>query len=338
MDWQTLWFWLLGVLLAGYAILDGFDLGVAMLHFVGRDDKERRLILNSVGPLWDGNEVWLVTFGGALFAAFPEAYATAFSGFYLAFMLLLYCLIFRAISIEFRGKVKSANWRRIWDVGFCVSSSLAALLFGVAIGAAMTGVPLSQRGVFVGNFFHQISPYALTVGAMTMALLAMHGANYLYLKTEGELQARFKPWRWRTFFVFLALFLVVSVWTLATIDRATQNLKEYPWGWVVVVLNVLAIFNLPRGLYHKKPITAFVSSSCMIAAFVFLFGFTLWPNLVTSNPNPEHSLTIYNSSSSIGTLKLMTLVAVIGAPFILSYTAIMYWTFRGKVELDEHSY
>src|SRR4029079_11374948 len=183
MDLNTLWFILLGVLLAGYAILDGFDLGVGILQPVAKTDEERRIFLNSIGPIWDGNEVWLVTFGGAMFAAFPEAYATVFSGFYIAFMLVLVALILRAISIEFRGKLQSPAWRTFWDYGFFTGSSLASFIFGVAVGAAMKGVPLNERGVFVGHFIDQLTPYSLAVGAMTVMMFMMHGAIFLYLKT-----------------------------------------------------------------------------------------------------------------------------------------------------------
>ncbi len=188
MDLNTLWFILLGVLLAGYAILDGFDLGVGMLQLVAKTDEERRIVLNSIGPIWDGNEVWLVTFGGAMFAAFPESYATVFSGFYIAFMLVLLALILRAVSIEFRGKIHSRVWRGFWDYGFFVSSLLASILFGVAVGAAMIGIPLNSKGWFVGRFADQLGMYPLAVGLMTVAMFTMHGAIYLYLKTEGELQ------------------------------------------------------------------------------------------------------------------------------------------------------
>lgn len=338
MDLNLLWFVLLGILLAGYAILDGFDLGVGMLHPRAKGDVERRILLNSIGPIWDGNEVWLVTFGGALFAAFPEAYATAFSGFYVAFMALLFALIMRAVSIEFRSKVQSARWRAVWDYGFFGSSLLASFLFGVAVGAAMKGVPLNERGVFAGRFLDQLSPYALVAGVLAVAIFLMHGAIYLYLKTEGELQERVHGWVWSGFWFFLVMYGITTILTLATVPRATANFQEYPWAVVVVVLNMLAIANIPRAMYLRRPGYAFVSSCATIAAFVFLFGIALYPNLVTSNPAPENSLTIWNAASSTKTLGLMAIIALIGMPFVLMYTGIVYWTFRGKVKLDPHSY
>ena len=203
MDWNLLWFVMLGVLLAGYAILDGFDFGVGMLHYVARDDHERRILINSIGPLWDGNEVWLVTFGGALFAAFPEAYATIFSGYYEALMLVLGCLIFRAASIEFRGKMPYRWWKRLWDAMFFGSSLVASLGFGIAVGSAMLGIPLDERGIFDGTVLDQVEPYSLLVGLLSVSLFVMHGALFLCLKTEGDLQQRVHTWAWRGYFAFL---------------------------------------------------------------------------------------------------------------------------------------
>ncbi|MFO0907159.1 MAG: cytochrome d ubiquinol oxidase subunit II [Isosphaeraceae bacterium] len=338
MDLNTFWFILLGLLLAGYAILDGFDLGVGILHPVARTEIERRVILNAIGPIWDGNEVWLVTFGGALFAAFPEAYATAFSGFYAAFMLVLFALIFRALSIEFRSKFTHPVWRRFWDWGFFGSSLLATILFGVAVGAAMAGVPLDNQGYFAGRFVDQLSPYAILVGLMTVAMFLMHGSIYLGLKTEGELRVRIERWMWRGFGFFLITYFLTTVATLVTVEHAVAAFKRYPWSWSVVVLNVLAVANIPRALFRRNAGVAFLSSSAAIAAFVLLFGLALFPNLVTSNPNPEYSLTVYNSASSPSTLRTMALIALIGMPFVVTYTGIVYWTFRGKVLLGPHSY
>lgn len=338
MDLNTLWFILLGVLLAGYAVLDGFDLGAGMLHFAGRTDGERRIILNAVGPLWDGNEVWLVTFGGAMFCTFPEAYATAFSGFYAAFMAILFGLIFRAVSIEFRGKVKSPAWRLAWDVGFALSSLVATFVFGVAVGAAISGVPLNDRGIFVGGVRDQLHPYSLLVGAMAVTLFVVHGANYLILKTEGPLRQRLYRWAWRGWGTFLIAYLMATVVTLATMPHATANFRDQPWAWAVVLLSVLAIANVPRCLLGRRPVQAFVSSGAAIASLIVLFGVALFPNLITSLPRPENSLTIYNAASSQKTLAISALFAAVGMPFVLAYTAIVYWTFRGKVTIDPHSY
>lgn len=338
MDLNVLWFVLLGILLAGYAILDGFDLGVGMLQRVTRTDEERRIVLNSIGPLWDGNEVWLVTFGGALFAAFPEAYATIFSGLYEAFMLLLGALIFRAISIEFRGKLGYPAWRLFWDIVFGVSSFVATIIFGVSVGCAMTGIPLDERGIFRGTLASLLGAYPLLTAALTVALFTMHGAIFLGMKTTGELQARVRSWMWYGFWGFVVLYVAVTAMTIWFVPRSIENFRHFPWAWAIVVLNVLAIANIPRSLVRQKLPMAFASSSCCIAALVFLLGMALFPNLVTSHPRPEHSLTIYNAASSQGTLTIMAIIALIGMPFVLSYTAIVYWTFRGPVQLDKHSY
>jgi cytochrome bd ubiquinol oxidase subunit II len=338
MDLNLFWFVTLGVLLAGYAILDGFDLGVGILHLGARDDRERRIFMNSIGPLWDGNEVWLVTFGGALFAAFREAYATAFSGFYLAFMLVLLALISRAVSMEFRSKRESAAWRRFFDYAFSAASALAALLFGVAVGNCIQGVPLDEHHEFAGHFINLLTPYPILVGVFVVAMFAMHGSIYLHLKTEGELQQRIRGWMWTTFGIFLVLYLLTTIFSIVQIPNATRNFRDYPWVWSVVVLNVLAIANIPRAIHRDRPGYAFVSSCCSIAAFVFLFGVALYPDLLASRPHPEHSLTIYNAASSPKTLWIMCIIAFCGMPFVLAYTAVIYWVFRGKVEIGKFSY
>jgi cytochrome d ubiquinol oxidase subunit II len=334
----TIWFVLLGALITGYAILDGFDLGVGTLHFLGRTDHERRVILNSIGPLWDGNEVWLVTFGGALFAAFPEAYATVFSLFYVPFMLLLFGLIFRAVSIEFRSKTRSAAWRRVWDVAFTAASALVCVLLGVAGGNLMIGVPIDERGVFQGGLADLLGVFPLAVGALTLTLFMMHGSIYLYLKTEGDLQRRVHGWMWRTFGVFLVVYMLVTMLTLQRVPSATQTIERYPVLWIIPLLNVLALANVPRAIHHGRPFGAFLSSSAVIAALAALFAVAIFPNLVPSSLDGTPGLTIYNASSSRRTLMIMLVIAAIGIPFVATYTAIIYWVFRGKVRLDEASY
>ena len=338
MDLNILWFILLGVLLAGYAILDGFDLGVGIVHLAVKKDEERRILMNSIGPLWDGNEVWLVTFGGALFAAFPNAYATAFSGFYTAFMVLLFALIFRAVSMEFRSKHDSPAWRSFWDVSFCIASTVATLLFGVAVGNAMRGMPIGADMEFQGKFLGLLHPYCLLVGLFAVATFAMHGSIYLYLKTEGELQQRIREWMWRTFGFFLVLYIFTTIFTLVAMPLATHNFAEHPWVWTVVVLNVLAIANIPRAIHLRRAGYAFASSCATIAALTFLFGVALFPHLIYSSLNPEWSLTVYNAASSHKTLAIMATMAAFGLPFVLAYTSVVYWVFRGKVQLGKFSY
>jgi cytochrome bd ubiquinol oxidase subunit II len=338
MDLHVVWFALLGVLLTGYAILDGFDLGVGILHPLAKTDDERRIFMNSIGPLWDGNEVWLVTFGGALFAAFPNAYATAFSAFYTPFMLLLFALIFRAVSMEFRSKRENPLWRKFWDGSFCLASTTATFLFGVAVGNCMLGIPVGADQEFTGTTLDFLRPYPFMVGALAVSVFAMHGSIYLYLKTEGELQKRIHEWIWRTFGFFLIAYFLTTIFAITMIPSATAHFKDYPWAWAVVVLNVLAIANIPRAIYQGRPLYAFISSSCTIAALTFLFGVALFPNMLVSSLNPEWNLTIYNTASSAKTLRIMALMAVLGMPFVLAYTVIVFWVFRGKVQLNKLSY
>jgi cytochrome bd ubiquinol oxidase subunit II len=336
-DLNLLWFLLLGVLLAGYAVLDGFDLGVGILHPLARTDEERRIAISSIGPIWDGNEVWLVTFGGALFAAFPEAYATIFEAFYTAFMLLLFCLIFRAVSLEFRGKVHSAAWRRMWDLAFFVSSLTATLLFGVAVGNGLAGINLNVRGEYAGTFLDLLKPYPLLVGAMTVAMFAVHGALYLHLKTEGRLQRLFERWIWHAWGLYLVLWIFTTMATLLFVPAARPNFERAPWTAAVVVLNVLAIANVPRAAFTKRMGQAFLSSCTMIVCQVVLVGVALFPNLVAaSNAGVDgvQSLTIHNAASSQATLWIMAIIAFIGMPLVVTYTVIVYWTFRGKAHAD----
>lgn len=333
-----IWFLLIGVLLAGYAILDGFDLGVGILHpFVPRDETERRIAINSIGPLWDGNEVWLVTFGGALFAMFPYAYATIFSGFYTAFILLLFMLIFRGVSLEFRGKMHSAFGKRFWDFGFFVGSLGATFLFGAAAGNAMTGVVMDDRWTITSGVLEQLNPYAILTGFTAIAVFAVHGAIYLCLKTEGELQERYFRTAWIAFIAFATLFVIQTGWTIAVIPRATANFLHYPALWFVPLLNIAAMLNIPRELRRRQPGYAFASSCFNIFAYVFLLMAALYPNIVPAT-EADRGLNIYEAASSNKTLVIGLIVVVIGMPFVVTYTGVMYWTFRGKTRLESHSY
>ena len=252
MDYNLLWFVLVGVLFSGYAVLDGFDLGVGTLILGIKDDHERRLFYNAIGPVWDGNEVWLVTGGGALFAAFPAVYATVFSGFYLAFILLLFALIFRAVAIEFRSKEPWTWWRRWWDRGFCAGSTTAAMLIGVTMGNIVWGIPLDARGEFAGSLLGLLHPYALLVGVTTVALFMMHGAIYLHLKTEDALQARIRTWINPLIITFIICYALTTLATLLYVPRMTRVLREQPALFALVVLLVLAIANLPREIQRGR--------------------------------------------------------------------------------------
>jgi cytochrome bd ubiquinol oxidase subunit II len=337
-DLNTIWFILVGVLFTGYAILDGFDLGTGALHLFTKSDMDRRIMINAIGPVWDGNEVWLVTAGGALFAAFPEVYATSFSGFYMAMMLLLVGLIFRAVAIDFRSKRESRVWRQFWDVSFSASSILSAFLIGVALGNIAWGIPLGKDFEFAGSFFGLLHPYAILVGITTVALFAMHGAIYVVMKTEGDLQKQVQGWINRTIIIFIICYITTTLATILYIPSMSANLKANPAFLILPILNMLAIANIPREIHHQKYFRAFLSSCASIAALLALFGIGMFPNLILSNPEIANNLNIYNSASSGKTLKIMLIIAGIGMPLVITYTSAIYWIFRGKVKINSSSY
>ncbi|OGQ98480.1 MAG: cytochrome d ubiquinol oxidase subunit II [Deltaproteobacteria bacterium RIFOXYA12_FULL_61_11] len=337
-DLNLVWYVLVGLLFAGYAVLDGFDLGVGGLHLFSKKDEERRLQLNAIGPVWDGNEVWLVTGGGALFAAFPEVYATAFSGFYLAFMLLLFALITRAVAIEFRSKKAAPAWRTVWDIAFSLASALAALLLGVALGNVLRGLPLDAKHEFIGTFLGLLNPYALLVGCQVLALLALHGGCYLVLKTEGPLQAAIRVRCGRILAGFILVHVLTTVTTFLTLPHLTIELLDDPIFLLLTVSSVLLVASIPRAMGRGEDLRAFLSTSALILCLLGLVGYALFPSMLPSDPSPEFSLTAYNAASSSKTLGIMLLVAAVGMPLVLAYTGCIYRIFRGKVRLDSTSY
>ncbi|GAB1350770.1 cytochrome d ubiquinol oxidase subunit II [Ignavibacteriales bacterium] len=337
-DINTIWFILIGVLLSGYGILDGFDLGVGSLHLLTRSDLDRRILLNSIGPVWDGNEVWLVTGGGALFAAFPDVYATAFSGFYIPFMLLLFVLIFRAVSIEVRSKSEGKRWRANWDRAFSISSMVISLLIGITIGNVILGLPIGKDKELNSSIIEMLNPYALLVGLTTLAAFMMHGSIYLAMKTEGELQKQVRGWINNTIIFFVITYVTATMATLIYIPHMVEPFREHPAFFSLAILNMLAIANIPREINRGKDFFAFLSSSAAILSLMALFAVGLFPNFLISSISPEYNLTIYNAASSEKTLETMLTMAIIGIPFVLAYTISIYWVFRGKVKLDHMSY
>jgi cytochrome d ubiquinol oxidase subunit II len=337
-DLNTVWFILVGVLFTGYAMLDGFDLGIGALHLFTKKDEERRILLNAIGPVWDGNEVWLVTGGGALFAAFPDVYATAFSGFYLALVLLLVALIFRAVAIEFRSKRPEAWWRQMWDVSFSAGSILSALLIGTALGNLAWGVKIDARGEFAGTFLDLLTPYPLLIGITTVALFMMHGAIYGVMKTEGELHDKLRRWATNAIIFFVICAATTTMATLLYATHIAARVHDNPWLFSIALANMLLIANIPREFHHGNDGKAFLSSCGTIITLMALFAIDAFPNLIYSLPNPENSLNIYNAASSPGTLKTMLIIAAIGVPVVITYTICIYWIFRGKVKMDRMSY
>lgn len=337
-DLNTIWFLLVGILFTGYAILDGFDFGVGILHLFVRKDEDRRILLNSIGPVWDGNEVWLVTGGGALFAAFPGAYATVFSGFYNAFMLLLAALIFRAVSIEFRSKRPSRAWRQGWDIAFAAGSFLAALLIGVAMGNITRGIPLDKQGDFVGTFLGLLNPYALLLGLTVVALFAMHGAIFLVLKTEGDLQRQILGWVPRLVAIFLGLFFLFNIATFFVCPNLVATMITRPVGFVVLALDVLAALSILQFVRRGYEFTAFLMSCLTMVLLMAVLGISYYPNMVMSMPDPGNSLTVTNCSSTAKTHGIMLIIAGIGVPIVLAYTVSIYWIFRGKTRLGHVGY
>ncbi|HET7754623.1 MAG TPA: cytochrome d ubiquinol oxidase subunit II [Anaeromyxobacteraceae bacterium] len=332
MDLNTIWFVLLGVLFAGYAVLDGFDLGVGILHLFARSREERDVGVASIGPVWDGNEVWLITGGGALFAAFPVVYATIFSGFYLALMLVLLALIARAVSLEFRGLVESARWQRVWDWAFGLGSLVPAILFGVAVGNVLRGVPITQRQEWAGSFLGLLNPYSILVGLVSASFFVMHGALWLRLKSEGALAERMKKVALGAWGVFVALYGVATFATVAISPFLFQKTRE-PLFWLLTALIVASAATVPLALRAGRDRLAFVGSAATIVCAILVTALSAFPVLVPSSIDPAYSLTAYDSSSSPRTLTVMLVIALVGMPLVIGYTAFIYTLFRGKVRV-----
>jgi cytochrome d ubiquinol oxidase subunit II len=333
---NVVWFALFVVIVCGYMIMDGFDLGVGILHpFLAQTDEERRISLNSIGPVWDGNAVWLVLTGGVLFAAFPMVYSSLFSGFYTALMLVL---ILRAVSIEFRSKRASATWRRIWDSVFFLASAGIALLLGVAFGNVMRGVTLAADGNIHMSLLELLNPYSLLVGLTTVFMLATHGAIYLSMKTEGAYLERVKRAIPRLMAVFFILNTLVIGLTVLGSQLIAERYLQQPWLAIFPLIALAAVVTGWVMVRRERYFTAFLLSATMIAGLIISAGIGLFPNLLISTENPAYNLTIYNAASQPNTLQVMLVIALIGLPFVLLYTTGVYYLFRGKVRLSPESY
>lgn len=334
---QVIWYLLIAVLFAGYAVLDGFDLGVGTLYpFLAKTESERKALRHAIGPVWDGNEVWLLTAGGALFAAFPAVYATVFSGFYLALMLVLFGLILRAVSLEFRARDEA--WARVWDMAFFLGSAVPSLLFGVAVGNLVRGVPLDANGVYAGTFFTLLNPYALLIGLVGLAMFIAHGAAWAAVKTSGGLQARAIRVRSAAHWAFTALAVVATVATAWMVPQQFSRNLSGAAGLVMALLLAAGIVYARLEMARGRDSGSFLGSAASIIGLVGLWFAGNFPALVPALGDARRSLTIHNAASSSLTLTVMLTIALIGVPLVLAYTVIIYRVFAGKVHEDEAGY
>jgi cytochrome d ubiquinol oxidase subunit II len=329
MDLNTLWFVLIAVLFIGYFVLEGFDLGVGiLLPFIGKTDLKRRMMINTIGPHWDGNEVWLITAGGAMFAAFPDWYATLFSGFYLPLLLILLALIVRGVAFEFRSKHEDQRWRSLWDWGIFGGSLVPAILWGVAFTNFVRGVPIDQSMNYTGGFFNLLNPYALLGGVVSLLGFSLHGAIFLSLKTPDELCEVTQGVARR---LWLPTLGVMSAYVIATYfftdiyTRLGVNPGPVPIG------AVLAMLTAGYFIYRFRSGWAFFMTAMAIIFAVSSIFLVLFPRVLVSSSNPEYSLTIYNAASGQYTLQVMSIIALIFLPFVLAYQAWAYWVFRKRV-------
>ncbi len=365
LDYETLriiWWLLLGVLLIGFAIMDGFDLGVAsLLPFVARSDIERRVLINTIGPVWEGNQVWFILGGGAIFAAWPPLYAAAFSGFYLAMFVVLVALILRPVGFKFRSKVEDPRWRSLWDWGLFVGGLVPALIFGVAVGNVLRGVPFHLtdwlQPVYAGGFFGLLNPFALLVGLVSVAMLVMHGAAYLVLKTEGAIAERAEGYGQLAALALIVLFTLAGLWVayalegyVITSQPATagpsnplaktvvaetgawlDNYGRHPWMLLAPLLGYLGALACFLLLRTQRELGAFLASSVSVFGVVATAGVSMFPFVLPSSSRPDSSLTVWDASSSHLTLFIMLVAVVIFLPLVVLYTGWVYRVMRGKV-------
>ena len=367
-DYETLkviWWLFIGVLLIGFAVTDGFDMGVgALLPFLGRTDDERRVIINSVGATWEGNQVWFITAGGATFAAWPLVYATAFSGFYWALLLVLFALFFRPVGFDYRSKVDDPRWRNAWDWGLFVGGAVPALVFGVAFGNLLLGVPFrfddTMQVFYTGSFWQLLNPFGLLAGVVSLSMLVMHGAVYLQLRSEDEINARARKAVVISAIVMMAAFALAGVWLATGIDGYRivsmpaadtaftplakvvekapgawlANYSTHPWMMAAPVFGfagaAIAIVFSAAG----RPLAAFVASALSVTGVILTAGFSLFPFIMPSSSNPASSLTVWDAVSSHRALQVMFWVVVVFLPIVLAYTSWVYRVLRGKITVE----
>lgn len=360
---RVIWWLLLGVLLIGFAIMDGFDLGTAIcLPWMGRTDMERRILINTIGPTWEGNQVWFILGGGAIFAAWPALYGLSFSGFYLAMLVVLLALILRPVGFKYRSKLENTTWRNLWDWALFIGGFVPSLIFGVAIGNVLQGVPFhfddSLRAFYTGTFFGLLNPFAIGCGLLSVLMLTLHGASFINTKTEGHLQVRAQRVM-RVFSVLtVMLFILLGVWLSHDIQGYSlvqpvphdgpsnplykkvirlsgawfENYRQVPVTMLVPVIGILT--GLLVLFLARREKLAFVMSAMTVTSIIATVGVSMFPFILPSSSNPSHSLLVWDSSSSEGTLTIMLFATVIFMPIILAYTAWVYKVLRGKVTVD----
>lgn len=369
MDYESLkliWWALVGVLLIGFAIMDGFDMGVTiLLPFVGKTDDERRVVLNTVGPVWEGNQTWLVTAGGAIFAAWPLVYAAAFSGLYIALLLVLFALFFRPVGFDYRSKLKDPRWRNAWDWSLFVGGAVPALVFGVAFGNLLLGLPFhyddTLRSFYTGSFWQLLNPFALLCGLVSISMLTMHGAIYLQLRSDANVRQRAGQAAKIAGVTCAVLFALAGVWVATgiegyhisaigdvnhalnplskTVEKVSggwmHNYAQYPWMLLAPISAFCGIAIALMAAQRGKECLAFIASSKAVAAIILTAGFSMFPFVMPSSTDPNSSLTLWDAASSYKTMVIMLVVAVIFLPLITFYTSWVYHVMRGKVTVKE---
>ena len=363
---KLIWWLFVGVLLIGFAITDGMDMGVGnLLPFVGKNDDERRLMINTVGPHWDGNQVWLITAGGAIFAAWPAVYAAAFSGFYVAMLLVLFALFFRPVGFDYRSKLGDARWRNAWDWGLFVGGAVPSLVFGVAFGNLLLGVPFHLdellRTYYTGSFFQLLNPFALLAGVVSFSLLTMHGGIWIQMRTSGVITERVKGWILWTGIAAMAAFGLAGIWLVLGIDGYTivsqppldalpnplaktveitpgawlANYQSYPVTLLFPVLGFVGVILTILMSRANRPGWGFVTSSLAITGVIMTAGISMFPFIMPSSTNPGSSLTIWDAPSSHLTLTVMFWAVVIFLPIVISYTLWNYHKMWGRLSIEE---
>ena len=345
---EALWFCLIAVMLAAYVVLDGFDIGAGIVHHrVASNEDERRIVLGSIGPVWDGNEVWLLAAGGTLYFAFPGLYASSFSGFYLPLMMVLWLLILRGISIEFRNHIDSPVWKPFWDAGFTASSALLAVFFGAALGNVIRGVPLDASGRFflplwtdfgVGGELGILDWYTVAVGVLAFLTLAQHGARWVALKTEGDVQSRAGKVASVAWFGVVLMTAVVTVFTMQVQPQVRANLASHSWGYVFPGLAAGGLLVILGGGHGRRCVVAFVGSCTYIVGMLTSAAFGVFPCVMPSNIEPSQSLTIYNSATAAYGMKVGLAWWIPGMILVAGYFVYTYRNFAGKVSLEGEGY